>query len=72
MQSKPKPGVSAANVARESWRATVGHQTGARTAEGRARSAARSRKSGAHGYDAKALRAYLRTVRELAKIVQAK
>ena len=72
MQSKPKPGVSMANVARESWRATVGHQTGARTAEGRARSAARSRKSGAHGYDAKALRAYLRTVRELAKIVQAK
>ena len=67
-----KPKISDANRRRESWRHLIGKQTGPRTVEGKARSGARSRTHGAFTADAFALRAYLRTVRELAKIAQCK
>lgn len=63
----PRPGTSAANRRRESHKAMAGTQTGAKTAEGKARAAARSRKHGAYGRDAYALREWLRTVIMLTK-----
>ena len=68
----PRPGISAANRKRESHKAMAGTQTGAKTAEGKARAAARSRKHGAYGAEAYALREFLRSVRQLVKIVQSK
>ena len=63
----PRPGISAANRKRESYKATIGTQTGAKTPEGKARAAARSRKHGAYGAEAYALREWLRTVVKMAK-----
>ena len=58
----PRPGTADANRRRESYKATIGTQTGAKTPEGKARAAARSRKHGAYGAEAYALREWLRTV----------
>jgi hypothetical protein len=66
----PRPGLSAANRKRESHKATHGHQTGAKTPEGKARSAARSRKHGAFGAEAYALRAWLQTIIRLVKSIR--
>ena len=68
----PRPGLSEANRKRESYKAMAGTQTGAKTAEGKARAAARSRKHGAYGAEAYALREWLRTVTQLAKLTQSK
>ena len=65
-----RPGLSEANRKRESHKATTGRQTGAKTPEGKARSAARSRKHGAYAAEAYALRAWLRSVALLAKSIK--
>lgn len=66
----PRPGISEANRRRESYKAMAGTQTGAKTAEGKARAAARSRKHGAYGAEAYALREWLRSVQRLMMAVQ--
>ena len=48
----------------------AGRQTGAKTVEGRTRAAARSRKHGAYGNDAYALREWLRSVVHLVKSLE--
>ena len=48
----------------------AGKQTGAKTTEGKARAAARSRKHGAYAAEAYALREWLRTVTKLAESVE--
>ena len=63
----PRPGTSEANRLRASHLAMVGKQSGAKTAEGKARAAARSRKHGAYAAEAYALREWLLTVTKLAK-----
>ena len=66
----PRPGTSEANRQRASHLAMAGKQTGAKTAEGKARAAARSRKHGAYAAEAYALREWLRAVLKLAKSVE--
>ncbi len=66
----PRPGTSEANRQRASHLAMAGKQTGAKTEEGKARAAARSRKHGAYAAEAYALRALLRTVTKLAESVE--
>ena len=63
----PRPGTSEANQLRGSHLAMAGKQTGAKTTEGKARAAARSRKHGAYAAEAYALREWLLTVTKLAK-----
>lgn len=66
----PRQGTSEANRQRASHLAMAGKQTGAKTAEGKARAAARSRKHGAYAAEAYALREWLRTIVELVESLQ--
>ena len=66
-----RPGTSAANRSRESWRAMAGRQTGPRSESGKARAAMRGLQYGGRSQAAEAVRAWAASLARLAKALTA-